>query len=57
MHCSFVDGVPTVIVLLLFEACILKGLIHIYETLNDYAEKWGWALTALFLFLIQSIFF
>ena len=42
MHCLFVDGVINVLVYLLFEAFIRKGMNTIWETFADYVDRWTW---------------
>jgi hypothetical protein len=44
MHGLFVDGIANVLVYLLFEAFIQKGLLRVYETFSDYAATWMWPL-------------
>ena len=42
MHCLFVDGVINVVVYLLLEAFIRKGMNTIWETFADYVDRWTW---------------
>ena len=44
MHAFFVDGSFNVVLYLVLEAAIQKGLTNVYTVFSDYVAKWTWPL-------------